>query len=41
MNGITATYSDFGLPVTIEGPATDQTVEAPAEVVKAFAKAYG
>ncbi|MEU7923346.1 hypothetical protein [Micromonospora zamorensis] len=40
INGITATYSDFGTPVTIEKPTTDQTVEAPAEVVKAFAKTY-
>ncbi|MFI7661213.1 hypothetical protein ACIBTW_20280 [Micromonospora parva] len=37
---ITATYSEFGLPVTVERPATDQTVEAPAEVVKAFAETY-
>lgn len=40
IGGIQATYSDFGLPVNIERPATDQTVEAPAEVVKAFAETY-
>ncbi|MGC4857161.1 hypothetical protein ACLQ24_28285 [Micromonospora sp. DT4] len=41
IGGITATYySDFGVPVTIEKPAADQAVEAPAEVVKAFAKTY-
>ncbi|MEW1586474.1 hypothetical protein AB0283_13635 [Micromonospora vinacea] len=38
--GSTATYSDFGLPVTIEKPAADQTVEAPAKVVEAFAETY-
>lgn len=36
--GTTATYSDFGLPVTIEKPATGQTVEAPAAVLKEFAE---
>ncbi|MGW3893241.1 hypothetical protein ACWD69_31760 [Micromonospora chokoriensis] len=41
INGTTVTYSDFGTPVTIEKPATDQTVEAPPEVVKAFAKTFG
>ncbi|MEO3775219.1 hypothetical protein [Micromonospora sp. B9E7] len=40
IGGITATYSDFGVPVTIEKPATDHTVEAPTEVVKAFAETY-
>ncbi|WP_433534556.1 hypothetical protein ACQPZK_20510 [Micromonospora sp. CA-249363] len=40
IGGITATYSDFGVPAAVEKPATDQAVEAPAVVVKAFAETY-
>jgi len=34
---VETTYSDFGASVTVEKPAADETVEAPAEIVKAFA----
>ncbi|HEX5596423.1 MAG TPA: hypothetical protein VFX61_10450 [Micromonosporaceae bacterium] len=33
---LTVTYSDFGAPVTVEKPAADQIVDAPAEMTKAL-----
>ncbi|HEX7744324.1 MAG TPA: hypothetical protein VF462_03535 [Micromonosporaceae bacterium] len=32
------TYSDFGVPVTVETPAASEVQEAPAELVKGFSK---
>lgn len=34
---MTTTYADFGKAVTIDRPAASDTIEAPAEIIKAFA----
>lgn len=33
---MTVSYSDFGVPVTIEKPAASEIIEAPAELAKSF-----